>query len=414
MAAKLRERRPGQWWLYVDHKGQRFAKFLGRDKRSAAKVRQEVERRLAAGDLGILAKQEPTPPTFAAFAAGYLRDAELTLKHSTWKDYAANVRAHISPALGALPVAQITRRHVKDLAYALRHRGLKPKTVRKIVGTLSVILGEALDDGAIAANPAAALRKIYQADEFKGASRGCNPLTRDELAHLLHIAETYAIDRAGSRVHPYRRHRLFLLLLARTGLRLGEALALQWGDIDLPGGVLDVRRAIVRGRISTPKNKKPRRVDLSTQLRATLAEVRDCRFARVVALDPRLEAERRAAADVATAWVFPGATGEPMDGDNFRARVFGPLLAAAKLRRVRLHDLRHSFASQLIAAGKELHYVQQQMGHHSPAFTLAVYGHLLPRDRRGDVDCLDDATTCAPLVPLPRPNSRGPILRICS
>lgn len=56
-----------------------------------------------------------------------------------------------------------------------------------------------------------------------------------------------------------------------------------------------------------------------------------------------------------------------------------------------IHDLRHTYASLLLAAGKELHFVQEQLGHASPTVTLHVYGHLLPRDRRGEVDCLDDA-----------------------
>lgn len=80
-----------------------------------------------------------------------------------------------------------------------------------------------------------------------------------------------------------------------------------------------------------------------------------------------------------------------LDPDNFRRRVWEPLLEAANLRAIRIHDLRHTFASQLIEAGKELQYVQEQLGHHSAAFTLAVYGHLLPRNRRGEVDCLDES-----------------------
>jgi len=70
-------------------------------------------------------------------------------------------------------------------------------------------------------------------------------------------------------VHPYRAHSPFLLLLARTGLRLGEAVALKWGDLDPHGGFLEVRRAFVMGRITTPKNKKARRVDLSKRNRRT-------------------------------------------------------------------------------------------------------------------------------------------------
>jgi integrase len=71
--------------------------------------------------------------------------------------------------------------------------------------------------------------------------------------------------------------------------------------------------------------------------------------------------------------VFTDTKGGIVDADAFRSRVFGPLLSAAKLRHIRLHDLRHTYASLLLAAGKEPHYIQQQLGHHSPAFTLGLH-----------------------------------------
>lgn len=170
---------------------------------------------------------------------------------------------------------------------------------------------------------------------------------------------------------------------------MGEALALKWGDIDLRGNFLDLQRNIVRGRVTTPKNHKTRRVDISDQLAAALTQARQDRFGKVVALNADVQADRDAAAGVADTYLFPDATGGPMDPDNFRDRVWEPLLVDAKLRRVRLHDLRHGYASQLLQDGVELLYVSQQLGHHSPAFTLSQYAHLLPRDRRGEVNRLD-------------------------
>jgi integrase len=282
---------------------------------------------------------------------------------------------------------------------------IKPKTVRKIIATLSAILSDAIDDGLLSGNPAIQLKKVYRSDAFKdgATNRDINPLTREELAHLLETAETHAITRKDEVVYPYRPHRLFLLLLARTGLRLGEALGLKWDAIDFHGGFLEVRRNWVRGRLTTPKNHKARRVDLSDQLRAALLQARQERFGKVVAINPGVQAERDAVAGVADAWVFPAPERpqkkdaptvarnkvDPMDPDNFRDRVWEPLLTTAGLRKIRLHDLRHTYASLLLQDGTELLYVSQQLGHHSPAFTLQVYGHLLPRDRRGEVNRLD-------------------------
>ena len=75
---------------------------------------------------------------------------------------------------------------------------------------------------------------------------------------------------------------------------------------------------------------------------------------------------------------------------SIRHRVLLPRLAAAALRHLRMHDLRHPDASLRRAAGKELHDIPQQLGHHSPAFTLAVDGPVRPRARRNDVHCLDE------------------------
>jgi integrase len=87
-----------------------------------------------------------------------------------------------------------------------------------------------------------------------------------------------------------------------------------------------------------------------------------------------------------------GSTGAAVHDDSFRNYVWTPILRQAGLRYRKPHTLRHTFASLLIECGESLKYVQEQLGHHSPAFTLAVYGHLLPRGDRRAVDRLDDAT----------------------
>ena len=90
--------------------------------------------------------------------------------------------------------------------------------------------------------------------------------------------------------------------------------------------------------------------------------------------------------------VFSSPAGEAIRDDAFRNNVWKGILRRLGIRYRKPHTLRHTFASMLIEAGEPLTYVQQQLGHHSPAFTLAVYGHLLPRGDRRAVDRLDDAT----------------------
>jgi integrase len=87
---------------------------------------------------------------------------------------------------------------------------------------------------------------------------------------------------------------------------------------------------------------------------------------------------------------FTNEAGNPLNPDNFRNRVWPRLLAKAGLRKIRIHDLRHTYASLLIAQGESLAYVKDQMGHHSIRVTVDTYGHLVPGGNKAAVDRLDD------------------------
>ncbi len=98
-------------------------------------------------------------------------------------------------------------------------------------------------------------------------------------------------------------------------------------------------------------------------------------------------------------WVFCSEDGGPLDGDNLRHRVFYRVLAKAGLRRIRFHDLRHTFASLLIQNGESLAYVRDQLGHASIQLTVDTYGHLVPGANRQAVDRLDDTPPSKPQTP---------------
>ncbi len=89
-------------------------------------------------------------------------------------------------------------------------------------------------------------------------------------------------------------------------------------------------------------------------------------------------------------WVFINGEGRPLDQNNLRNRIFYRVLDSAGLRRVRFHDLRHSFASLLLQQGESLAYVKEQLGHESIKMTVDIYGHLIPGTNKQAVDRLDD------------------------
>jgi integrase len=169
-------------------------------------------------------------------------------------------------------------------------------------------------------------------------------------------------------------------------MRLGELLGLQWEDVDLSGRFIEVRRNLVGGQITTPKSGKSRRVDMSNQLADAL---------RRLLTDRKVEKLKKGWRELPP-WVFCTESGTAMDGDNLRNRVFYSLLNKAEIRRVRFHDLRHTFASLLIQNGESLAYVREQLGHSSIKLTVDTYGHLIPGANRQAVHRLGDTPTRNP------------------
>jgi integrase len=153
-------------------------------------------------------------------------------------------------------------------------------------------------------------------------------------------------------------------LLAATGLRISEATGLRWSDLVLDGPTphLHVKRAIVKGAIVAPKSRHgARAIPLTRELAASLHAYRP-----------------HTAAD--DAFVFPGRDGGASDQGSLRRRVLVPAAERVGLSGVGFRTLRHTCASMLIESGVSPLRLQRWMGHHSPAFTLETYGHLIDAD----------------------------------
>jgi integrase len=164
--------------------------------------------------------------------------------------------------------------------------------------------------------------------------------------------------------------------------------ALQWGDIEFgksdedPNRYILVQHNYVRRQYTSTKSKKSRRVDMSRELRRALLEIRVARLKSAGKSDP---------ADISTNPVFPSADGSILDPDNLYHRYFVPVLKQSGIRKIRLHDLRHSFGSLLIQKGASIVYVKEQMGHSSIQVTVDTYGHLVPGADVSYIDRLDES-----------------------
>jgi integrase len=168
-------------------------------------------------------------------------------------------------------------------------------------------------------------------------------------------------------------------------MRLGELLGLAWEDINFDSNRIAVRRSYSHGYFSSPKSSKSRFIDMSDQLRQTLLEHRIKQFQKFKGKLPEYDLGKDK-----IHLVFPNKEGKPLDGDDFRHRVFYHIFEKANLPKFRFHDIRHTFASILLSQGEPLNYVKEQMGHASIQTTVDVYGHIVPGSNRNAVNKLDD------------------------
>ena len=226
---------------------------------------------------------------------------------------------------------------------------LAPATVLKAVAQVKEMFKHAVQWGYLDANPAQYVeRPRVEIEEMQ-------VLTPPEIRRLLDAAD-----------EPVRT---LLLCAVLTGMRRGELLGLKWEDVDFEGNRLHVRRSLWRGKFVTPKSRRSRRaIVLAPTLKAALAR-----------LPSRFAGET----------VFTAPEGGPIDPDNFSSRDWARALRRSKLQRIRFHDLRHTYASLLIAQGAHPKYIQAQLGHASIQTTLDRYGHLMPDVHQTEARKLD-------------------------
>lgn len=364
MAVKVKERN-GKWWLFIDYKGKRKAKKVG-SKKAALEAAAKIEAKITLGQFEI--KEEKKRRPFNTYFPNWLDTyIKVDCKPSTYAIYERVYRQYLLPVFQTRDIATITRDEIRQFAYGLLGKGRNRSTVGVVLAPLQGMFSAALEDGHVTNNPC--MRILRKVKHVKG--KPIDPLNRVEANTLLKTCREL-----------FPRSYPFVLLLLRTGLRKGEAQALQWQDIDFANRCLIVRRSLTNRRLSTPKNGKERRVDMSTQLERTL---------KIALVERKKETLQKGWREMPL-WVFINECGTPINEGHFHRRVWVKLLAKAGLRSIRVHDLRHTFASLLIEQGEPLPYVRDQLGHHSIQITVDIYGHLVPGGNRQAVDRLDDQT----------------------
>jgi integrase len=240
----------GAYWVFINHRGRRKAKRVGegdKAKRAAQRAAEIIQGKLATGDVSALEESRGRVRTLTDFAEEWLKTAVLLhCKPATQENYRVAMRRHWLPALGALAITGVTRERIRTvMAEKLTKKELKPSSLRSALIPLSSCLHAALEAGLIPGNPAIRLSRFLRRPD--GAEvQTIDPFTPSELTTILTTAEQQMPE-----CYP------LILTLARTGLRIGEGLALKREDLDFHQGTLWVRRTWAGARSAPRRTARP-------------------------------------------------------------------------------------------------------------------------------------------------------------
>jgi len=294
----------------------------------------------------------------------WLPAVKATIRPSTYNSYVQHVDCHIVPHVGTVKLQKLSGSQVNALYAKLAETGkkdtktgLSPMTIHHVHACLHKACKDAVRWGHISRNP------LDAADPPRKKSDGTKEMrtwTKEQVKAFLGAMQD---ERLCSLWHT----------IAMTGMRRGEAIGLRWSDVDLEGGRLSVRRALIpNGRdviVSEPKTVKGRRV---IALDPGTVEVLKAQAAWQ--LDEQKEWDD---AWVETGLVFTLENGAALDPESV-SRYWRQAVKKSMLPPIRLHDLRHTHATLALQAGIHPKVVSERLGHATVSITLDTYSHAIP------------------------------------
>lgn len=301
-------------------------------------------------------RQSPQSLVAADSVAGYLQrwladDVALNKSFKTFEEYEGAVRLFVLPHLGSMKLAALSGAKLQQWQASLARKGVSANSRLRSIRILRCALNKAVRLRLLPFNPMAAVEKPRVIREER------KPLEPEQCTALFAAC---------------REHRLgdLIVLAAMTGLRKGELFALEWSAVNLAEGVLVVRRSLEESgngrKLKEPKTAAGRRV---VSLGAEAVQALQSRLNKAIAegMEP----------DVVPI-VFPSTTGTHLLQSNFDRNVWYPIRQAAGIPDTFVfHDLRHTQASLMLAAGVDLKVIQKRLGHRDFATTANTYSHLL-------------------------------------
>lgn len=269
--------------------------------------------------------------------------AHRDVRDSTRASYETHIRVHISPLLGGIPLVKVRPADVRRLIDQLVRKGKAPGYIHLVIRTLSVALNAAVNDRSITDNATRGVRlPRIERDPIRA-------LTGDGADAILEAVTGHWVE-------------LPVRVWMGTGLRRGEVLGLDQGDLQLDKGFVHVRisKTFIR---AVPAND-----DAIEALRLALAAAPRRGKDEPVFYSPR--------------------TGDRMRGDSI-THALPRLLEAAGLGHLTPHALRHGAATLMLTGGAQMRVIAEQLGHRNPAITARLYAHVVPESQRSAVGLLD-------------------------
>lgn len=367
MKGQVRKR--GNKWCFVidigrDPKtGKRRQKWF-----SGFKTKKEAERALAEKIAEINRGDyiEPSKITVREFFDMWLQDeVKPNRKTSTFDTYRSQLRTHVIPEIGKIPLNKLATIHIHRLLKSLLDKGVSPTTAKYNIRTVKVALTWAVKMQLIPKNPAA---NIETSNRPSGSE--IKVWTDNEVIQFLQEAR-------GSKFYP-----AFYLAIT-TGMRIGELLGLKWSDVDLERGVISIRRTLQRTSeglrlVEQTKTAQSRRlISISPSAVEVLKKYR---------IKQKEEMIRYNYLD--TDLVFTSRNGKPIEPRNLRD-YFANIIKKAGLPPIRFHDLRHTHATLLLQQGVHPKIVSERLGHASIRITLDTYSHVIPSMQKEAADIFD-------------------------
>ena len=377
MAKKIRGRNEGSiyqrsnggWRVQISVNGKRLNKSFDR-KSDAQEWLHKTKYQLDKGyDV------EGGRITLKEYLKKWLESYKITIRPKTYHRYKGLTEKHIIPHLGDIQLRNLQPLRIEGFYSQLLVNGLSSRSTRHVHSVLHRALEKAVGYGLLFRNPASCVNL----PQYKPAEMQI--WNENQVSVFLMTAHEST-------------HKALYHLAVTTGMRQGEIFGLQWSDLNLENGKLNVKRQVqhIPGEgwsFAEPKTRSGRR---SIQLgEGTIIVLRDHYQSQQIR--KAANADRWQEYDL----IFPSSVGTPLNASNLRLD-FNRIIKEAELPKIRFHDLRHTAASLMLNHGVPLIVVSRMLGHAKASITLDIYGHLIHEMQDEAARVMDELVTPIPVL----------------